>query len=301
MYPDDDDYDGGYVELPPPPVNQNAGFWQFGLVQLCLVAALAVGMLVTRSPDPEPTLERMILSATELETPGIAGTIAAPIPSTTPVPIPRMREPDGAPAPGWVVKAKVEPASGKARSGDFVTYANRDLVGGDYDSFRNVGQDECASRCKADGRCRAYTYNTWDNVCFVKSSLSTLRIEPRGVTGVFASEKVREDKRPPVIQKSRSRLFPGVPYRQIQSSAYEGCAKACLGDAACLGFNFSKANRSCGLMASLDKPVAGKSTDLGIKVQRSASRPAPRHASAYADLPPDIAPIFDAVLHELMR
>jgi hypothetical protein len=75
--------------------------------------------------------------------------------------------------------------------------------------------------------------------------------------------------------------------------AYEGCAKACLDDAACLGFNFSKTSRSCALMATLDKPVSGGATDLGIKLQGSAPRPS--RAAPHADLPPEIA-IFETVL-----
>jgi hypothetical protein len=111
---------------------------------------------------------------------------------------------------------------------------------------------------------------------------------------VLASEKASEDKRPLVIRKSQSRHFPGSPYRQVLAPAYEGCAKACLDDAACLGFNYGKANRSCALMASLDKPVPGGATDLGIKLQgappRSVSRPA-----RPPGLPAELA-IFEAVL-----
>jgi hypothetical protein len=292
MFPEQD----GWVELPPPPDNRNAGFWSFGLLQLCLVLALAGYIFVARSAEPEAALETMILSATE----PAASDAVAPVAE---VPIPRMREPDGAPAPGWVV-ADVDHSEGGNAPRDFVTHANRDMLGGDYDSFRNVSQEECALRCRSDKRCRAYTYNTWENACFVKSSLSALRIEPRGVTGVVASAKVGEEKRPASIQRGRSRLFPGVPYRQVLAPAYEGCAKACLDDSACLGFNYSKTNRSCALMASLDKPVSAKATDFGMKLQRTAnSRRGPRYAppSGYADLPPEIAPVFDAVMHEFMR
>jgi hypothetical protein len=182
---------------------------------------------------------------------------------------------------------------------EFVVHANRDLNGGDYDSFRNVSQDQCADRCKSDQRCRAYTYNRWESACFVKSSLGPLKIEPRGVTGVISSEKVREDKRPLVIQKTSSRYFPGVSYRQVLAPAYEGCAKACLDDAACLGFNYGKANRSCALMASLDKPVAGGATDLGIKLQGAPPRPVGPRARPRG-LPAELA-IFEAVLGDVFR
>lgn len=292
MFPDDDD--DGFVELPPPPDNPNAGFWSLGALQFVLVFALVVYVFVARPlPEPEPGLDGIILSAIE---PAPTGAVVSmpDVVSPVEVPIPRMREIDGAPPQGWVLDREDKPGLGTGgTSRDFVIHANRDLHGGDYDSFRNVDLDQCADRCRADARCRAYTYNTWEKVCFVKSSLSALRIEPRGVTGVSASEKVGDDKRPPVIQRSRSRHFPGVPYRQVLAPAYEGCAKACLDDAACLGFNYSKADRSCGLMASLDKPVSGAAADLGIKLQGSVPRRS--RAAPHAGLPPEIA-IFEAVL-----
>jgi hypothetical protein len=290
MYPDDD----GYVELPPPPDNPNAGFWYLGALQLLLVFALAAYVFVTSSlPEPEPGLDGIILSSIESAPTGAV--VSTPdVASPVKVPIPRMRESDGAPPQGWVLDQDKPGSDIGNKSRDFVIYANRDLHGGDYASLKNVSHEQCADRCKSDTRCRAYTYNTWEKVCFVKSSLSALRIEPRGVTGVIASERVGDDKRPAVIQKTRSRYFPGVPYRQVLAPAYEGCAKACLDEAACLGFNYSKTNRSCGLMASLDKPVSGGATDLGIKLQGARVAAAGR-PTRYASLPPELA-IFEAVL-----
>lgn len=296
MYPDDDMLaDDGFVELPPPPDNPNAGFWRLGALQLLLVLSLAGYVFVARSvPEPEPGLDRIIVSAIEPAPNDLLST--SDVVSPVKAPIPRMREvDDDAPPQGWVLEREDKPNPGVAnKPRDFVIHTNRDLHGGDYASLKNVSQEQCADRCKSDSHCRAFTYNTWEKVCFVKSSLSALRIEPRGVTGVIASEAVRDDKRPAIIQKTRSSHFPGVPYKQVLAPAYEGCAKACLDDAACLGFNYGKANRSCGLMASLEKPVASGATDLGIKLQgarvASAGRP-----TRYASLPPELA-IFEAVL-----
>jgi hypothetical protein len=296
MYPDDDMLaDDGYVELPPPPDNPNAGFWYLGALQLVLVFALAAYMFATKPlPELEPALDGIILSA--IEPAPIGAVVSTPdVASPVEVPIPRMREIGDAPPQGWVLDREDQPTPEAGNtSRDFAIHANRDIDGGDYASLKNVSHEQCADRCKSDSRCRAYTYNTWEKVCFVKSSLSALRIEPRGLTGVIASEKVGDDKRPAVIQMSRSRYFPGVPYRQVLAPAYGGCAKACLDDAACLGFNYSKASRSCALMASLDKPVSGSSTDLGIKLQGARVAAAGRR-TRYASRPPELA-IFEAVL-----
>jgi hypothetical protein len=195
-------------------------------------------------------------------------------------------------------------SQGKRLLGGFATYDNRDMFGGDYDTIRDIGQAECERRCGSDQRCRAYTFNKWEKACFLKSSIGTVRLEPQGVTGVATSEVVKEDQRAPFIQKSRSRGFGGDPYKVLQSRGYEGCAAACLAETECLGFNFARSRRTCFLMSSsLGKPKSANAIDAGIKVQRSESL----HRGARSkngrippsQIPPEVAPIFDAVLREL--
>jgi hypothetical protein len=129
------------------------------------------------------------------------------------------------------------------------------------------------------------------------------RIEPRGISGVLAAEDVRPARRPPTIERLRSRQFPSHAYRSLKTADYDGCARACADDPLCLGFNFGKAERSCALIASLDKSVPGNGIDAGMKWQTpivASASPRRRALPPPGDLPPEAAIIF-GVVRQMMR
>jgi PAN domain len=210
------------------------------------------------------------------------------------------------PAKGWILQDDAAPPTPGDAGGPrvLIRHVNRDIDGGDYRVVKNTGLSQCESQCKADQRCRAYTFNTWQNVCFLKSSTSVMRIEPRGVSGVLETVDLRSARRPPTIQRLSARQFPGVPYRVFQGSDYDACARQCLVDPLCLGFNISRLDRSCALLSRLDRSVPGNGTEAGMKLQtpvvasaaqRRRTRP-PR-----SDMPPEAAAIFDAMVRQMRR
>jgi len=209
------------------------------------------------------------------------------------------------PAQGWLLDRK-ESASPPVGAGAFralVTYINRDIDGRDYRVLRDQSLAGCESQCKADARCRAYTFNKWERVCFLKSSVTVARVEPRGISGVRATQQIRTSLRPPTIERLPSRQFPSQPYRSQEAADYDGCARACAADQSCLGFNFVKVDGSCALIATLDKTVPGNGTDAGMKWQAPVARSAPprrRMLPSQRELPPEAAVIF-GVVRQMMR
>jgi hypothetical protein len=237
-------------------------------------------------PEGEP--------AEEILTASIAP--AAPAPVVVPLPVPK---PNIAATPS---QRQAETAKGTTAKREFVTRDNRDMGGGDYAVLQRVSLGVCETRCFLDRHCVAYTFNKWEGACFLKSSLSDLRLEPRGVSGVLASARVREDPRPPIIQKVPSRRLDGDAYKQVQAS-FGGCAQACLADDKCAGFNLPAGSQSCSLLASVDKSVAASGTASGLKMQlarRMASRER-RPPWPPADMPPEFAVLFDAMIGQAMR
>jgi hypothetical protein len=215
--------------------------------------------------------------------------VAAPV--VVPLPVPR---------PEIVAVAKPAPAVSAKRQ--FITFDSRDMGGGDYAVLQGVSQDVCETRCLLDQQCVAYTFNKWESACFLKSSLSDLRLEPRGVSGVLASAKVGEDRRPPIIQKVPARRLEGEAYKQVQAS-FGACAEVCLADDKCTGFNLREGSRSCSLMASIDKSVGAPDMKSGLKMQlarRIASRDR-RPSWPPADMPPEFAAMFNAMIDQAMR
>jgi hypothetical protein len=263
----------------------NSHFWRLGAFQIALIAGAGLlAFFANNRPadDPDPV---------------ITGSIAASqvddvvLPD---VPLPRAR-PQG----------EVDRASNVASTAPgFVTYDNRDMYGGDYVRLESASLSECEARCGADARCRAYTFNKWQGVCFLKSEVGSIRIEPQGITGIAASQEVKHAPQAAFIQKNPGRQFSDGAYKIFRSVDYRSCSNECLADAQCLGFNFDRAKRSCSLMQSLTKPTVASATDAGIKLQRSpsAERKLAQASHAPARRPPyGVHPLFDAVLKELAR
>jgi PAN domain len=309
------------VPLPAPPPPRRP--WSVGLLAfaaillasaLVLLAAhtFAPEILVTAAvSEPEPlSIPQASHEAVPILPPRSTVAAVAPRPRARPSPLPgpeaakRPSTKGPVPAQGWLSGHEPSPPPGNAGAARvLVTYVNRDIDGSDYQVVRNQDLAACESRCRADGRCRAYTFNKWENVCFLKSSAMVTRIEPRGISGVLADDDVRTARRPPTIERLRTRRFPSEAYRILERTDYDGCARACAADALCLGFNLDKVDRSCALIASLDKTVPDNGTDAGMKWQApvvASAAPRRRALPPPRDLPPEAAIIF-GVVRQMMR
>lgn len=58
-----------------------------------------------------------------------------------------------------------------------------DRKGDDYTSFRVRGLYDCQAACRKDGRCRAYTFDTRNDVCYLKDEINSRRENERMITG----------------------------------------------------------------------------------------------------------------------
>ena len=60
---------------------------------------------------------------------------------------------------------------------------NADYAGFDMQTVKNVDQAQCQAACLANGTCRAFTFNTKANWCFLKSDFGALSATPDAVAG----------------------------------------------------------------------------------------------------------------------
>ena len=58
-----------------------------------------------------------------------------------------------------------------------------DYNGFDYQTLREVDRDTCEAACLNDNRCRAFTYNTQAQWCFLKSDFGALTFVPNAIAG----------------------------------------------------------------------------------------------------------------------
>lgn len=165
------------------------------------------------------------------------------------------------------------PSQQTARAADFRSYQNRDLDGGDIAKLRDVGaENECADACRRNAQCRAYSFDKWNRYCFLKSSVSALRLDPRSITGVrgdlpappAASAAIR-------MERHRGRSFPDTGYRTVAAGQLETCEATCRNEESCVAYTFRKAGGLCRLYAVADEYMPDAGSDSGAKVQEPAS------------------------------
>src|SRR5690606_20818930 len=69
-----------------------------------------------------------------------------------------------------------------------VTTQDADYFGFDLRTERDITLDACSAVCLADGECRAFTYNTRAQWCFLKSDYSTINPFAGAVAGKIVAQ-----------------------------------------------------------------------------------------------------------------
>ncbi len=64
-----------------------------------------------------------------------------------------------------------------------ITTERADYAGYDYSTLRDIALADCEKACTADGKCRAFTYNTAARWCFLKSDFGPLSVAEGAVAG----------------------------------------------------------------------------------------------------------------------
>lgn len=64
-----------------------------------------------------------------------------------------------------------------------ITTPDADYTGFDYETIRNTTQEACEQACLGDNRCRAFTFNTQANWCFLKNDFAALSHANNAVAG----------------------------------------------------------------------------------------------------------------------
>ena len=152
--------------------------------------------------------------------------------------------------------------------GSFNTYNNFDIFGGDLRKLGKTELEQCAAVCEADSNCNAYSYDKWDKFCFLKSSISSLTLDPASIVGIKASLKgpplsdvaIRFDRR---IDKA----FRGPHPRKTKTKSLELCEQSCQQDQKCLGYTFFKTTKTCELLEEISTFSSDKNAASGAKTQ----------------------------------
>jgi tetratricopeptide (TPR) repeat protein len=164
------------------------------------------------------------------------------------------RAPDQGPSVAPPVLPFILPAQrlrlpgGEEAHPQYRTEDNRDLNGDDLRTIKDTDLRNCLSACSNEQRCQAVSFDKWNRYCFLKSTMMSLRLDPRSIS------MIREGLSSPTVASStiqmeryRGKGFPGAGYKTVANSQFDSCEMACKQDQMCVAFTFQKDERTCHL------------------------------------------------------
>jgi PAN domain len=159
--------------------------------------------------------------------------------------------------------------TGPVSSKEFVTTDNADIFGGDYQRTERSDLKTCAASCESDARCKAFSYDKWNRVCFLKGQVGSLLLEPSSVTGVRAGTEIRRAASTVQVEKQTNRSFVGKVSATKASANFQECQRLCLtmSEAECVTFSYIKAGNECRLYSSVEGHNARSGIESGVKRQ----------------------------------
>ena len=152
-------------------------------------------------------------------------------------------------------------------AGKFGKRENEDIADNAMISKKGISLEQCGSLCITNNKCLGYTFNKWDNYCFIKSTISGLKQNPRTISFI------REDILLPAlvkfdVKKHDGKEFKTEGYKIFSSKDTDTCKNACDKDDNCFAFTFRKLGNY-----NLDKSGATCMMGLiGVNHDRQPSR-----------------------------
>ena len=161
-------------------------------------------------------------------------------------------------------KSKEEPAPEMA----FRRMPNTDLAGSLVSTISTGNLEACETACAGNNSCRAYSFNMWNSMCFLKGDATMRTLEPSTMSGL------KSETYPPPISAAeismirfRHKLFPGDPFRQSSQDRFEDCEAVCRDSESCIAFSFIKTELACRMFDQAGEYSNEDSADSGAKRQ----------------------------------
>ena len=147
---------------------------------------------------------------------------------------------------------------------------NYDLVGNDLRQVQDKGMESynCENACEAEPLCRAYSFDKWNRMCFLKNAASLMRFDPQYSFGLkTGTQQPANASAAKIVERYRGKAFPGYGYLIHQQSDFDGCEERCKSDDRCATFTFKKNTQDCLLYDEPGAYSANKDADSGVKRQ----------------------------------
>ena len=157
-------------------------------------------------------------------------------------------------------------------------YRDIDLFGNDLGrGLKTSDATQCARDCGNNTACRAFTYNSSANLCFLKGGYSFAQIFSGALAG-FYFQGTGEKDAPSIVAEwevfAKADL-DGIDLGDSGAQSFEGCINTCRGRPGCDGFafvHFTK-RKQCWLKSTSGSPVYNRNSRRGVTSARRVNRP----------------------------
>jgi hypothetical protein len=160
------------------------------------------------------------------------------------------------------------PHSAPPSGANYKSFDNLDIESSDVTKLKTADLKDCSSACRQKDSCKAYTFDKWNRVCYLKSNIGVFKLNPRSSSGV------REDVKAPnvssgeiIMEHCHMKAFPGLGYKSTRVDKPETCELFCRTDELCVAYTFHSDQRSCQMFNSTDEYSSDNSAESGGKRQ----------------------------------
>ena len=157
-------------------------------------------------------------------------------------------------------------------------YRDIDLFGNDLGrGLKTSDATQCARSCGNNTACRAFTYNSSANLCFLKGGYSFAQVFSGALAG-FYFQGTGEKDAPSVVAEwevfAKADL-DGIDLGDSGAQSFESCIDTCRGRPGCDGFSFVHftKRKQCWLKSSSGSPIYNRNSRRGVTSGRRVNRP----------------------------
>lgn len=151
----------------------------------------------------------------------------------------------------------------------FDRYVNYDIFGFDLDQGTATSLPQCEDFCRGNEQCQAFTFNEWNQKCFLKSGTAELRLEPRATTGLLSGTAHPGYRNASVVvEYYRDYIISGNQMGNSRvANSRDQCESMCWDREQCIAFSFSRRQRECRLFDHADNRFPRGGMESGAKIQ----------------------------------
>lgn len=154
-------------------------------------------------------------------------------------------------------------AAGLAQS--FTTEPQINRKGSDYNRFSTSRQLECRDACARDRRCRAYTFNSVESLCYLKDSVPGQSRDSRTVSGVKEGDYPGGGGGGGELSEEPGVNRKGNDYTRFEAGEVRECRRACARDRRCQAYTYNLGDRLCYLKDRVPGASRDSRTVSGVK------------------------------------